>query len=486
MTSGPPKIKLLPAEPLPENFLSFSMKNLSIESSDTIVALSTPMGHSGVGVIRISGPESITILKRIFSPLSGLDYFPDRQAVYGKFLHSDGKTILDDGLAVVMRGPNSYTGEDTVEISLHGSPVVLDLAVRTIIGVGARLARRGEFTRRAFLSGRLDLIQAESIVDLIEAGSPAAAMEARAGIEKGLSNEVMMLSDAMKDLLSTLEAHIDFDEDDLEPEPAIADPLNRIRLSVEELLKRSAISRVRRHGIKTVIAGKPNVGKSTLFNALLRSDRMIVTPFPGTTRDPVEETLLIEDICFLVTDTAGIRDGSDPVEAEGIRRTRDRLEGADLVIAVIDGSSPLTNDDMEVLAACSHQRPVIVVNKTDLPQNAETYEGIRLGGAESTIPLSAKAGVGIDELEECLLRTGRILMGQGDKAGVNQRCLLLLEAVAQTLENLGEYIESGAPSCMEVAAMELRGALGRLEEMTGERVDAGILERIFERFCVGK
>lgn len=311
-------------------------------------------------------------------------------------------------------------------------------------------------------------------------------MEARAGIDKGLSDEVRRLSDSLKDLLSTLEAHIDFDEDDIEPEPEIAEPLNRIRWSVEELIKRGAFSLVRRQGIKTVIAGKPNVGKSTLFNALLRSDRMIVTPFPGTTRDPVEETILIDDVCFLVADTAGIRDGSDPVEAEGIRRTRDRLEGADLVIAVIDGSSPLTNDDTEVLAACSDKRSIIVVNKTDLPQNDGTYDGIQFDAAESIIPLSAKAGIGIDELEECLLRTGRILMGQGDKAGVNRRCLLLLEAVAEILGNLGEYLDSGAPSRTEVTSMELRRALGRLEEMTGERVDEGILERIFERFCVGK
>jgi tRNA modification GTPase len=462
------------------------MKDLSTASTDTIVALSTPMGYSGVGAIRISGPESVTILRRVFLPLSGANDFPDRMAVYGKFIRPDGGAALDDGIAVVMRGPHSYTGEDTVEITLHGSPVVLDLAVRIIIGFGARLARRGEFTRRAFLSGKLDLIQAESVIDLIEAGSPTAATEARAGIDKGLTREVCNISNVLKDLLSTLEAHIDFDEDDLEPAPEIAEPLNRLRSSVEDLVRRGAFSRVRRQGVKTVIAGKPNVGKSTLFNALLRSERMIVTPFPGATRDFVEEPLLMDDICFLLTDTAGIRDGSDPVEAEGIRRTRGRVDDADLIMMVIDGSLPLTDDDIQVFQACSDKRTIIVVNKTDLPQDSGTNHAIPLKNAEAIIRVSAKQGIGIHELEERLLSIGRELIGSNDKAGLNRRCFLLLEAMSETLRNLDEYLRSSSPIHTELVSMELRTALGYLEEMTGERIDEGILERIFERFCVGK
>jgi tRNA modification GTPase len=462
------------------------MKNSLIASSDTIVALSTAMGYSGVGVIRISGPESVAILRRVFFPLSGADDFPDRMAVYGKFVRPETDTVLDDGIALVMQGPHSYTGEDTVEITLHGSPIVLDLAVRTIIELGARLAGRGEFTRRAFLSGKLDLIQAESVIDLIEAGAPAAAMEARAGVDKGLTREVTKIWDALKDLLSTLEAHIDFDEDDLEPAPEIVAPLNRVRSSVEDLVKRGSYSRVRRQGIKTVIAGKPNVGKSTLFNALLRSERMIVTPFPGATRDFVEEPLLLEDVCFLLTDTAGIRDGSDPVEAEGIRRTRGRVDEADLILIVIDGGSPLTDDDMEVFEACSDRRAIVVVNKSDLPQVSGLGEAIPIKGTEAFIHVSARNGVGIHELEERLLNIGRELMGPNDKAGLNQRCFLLLEAVAETLGNLSEYLGAGSVIHPEMVSMELRTALGYLEEMTGERIDEGILNRIFERFCVGK
>jgi tRNA modification GTPase len=465
------------------------MKKAAHNLSDTIVALSTPRGYSGIGVIRLSGPDAIPILQRVFRyPGVGAD-FPSRTAVYGQIVDPEDDKILDDGIAVFMRGPSSYTGEDVVELSLHGSPVILDTAVRMIVRLGARLATRGEFTRRAFLSGRIDLVQAEAVIDLIESKSPVAAEQARARLDRSRSNPVGEISNALKDLLAELEAYIDFDEDDTEPAPEVREKLREVFLRMETLKQDSEKGRISREGVNTVIAGKPNVGKSTLFNALMRMDRMIVTPHPGTTRDPVDDYLFLDGVAFRLWDTAGIREGAEPVEEEGIRRSLARLDDADVILAVLDGTAVPDEEDAAVLDAGRGREMIVVLNKIDLGLAID--HGDRTLGLEGLqhVALSAKTGEGMDSLETLLGEVGvkltKVLCGES-RSSLNERALILLETASMPLSNLMASFERGERVEPEIMSVELRRALGSLEEITGERVDEGILDRIFERFCVGK
>lgn len=453
---------------------------MTMPKSDTIVAISTPRGYSGIGVVRMSGPDSIRILSQIFKPTAA-DGFNDRTAVHGNLVDRDDRT-LDDGIAVYMKGPSSYTGEDVVEISLHGSPVLLDAAVGLILASGARMAQRGEFTRRAFLNGKLDLLQAEAVVDLIESKTEGAAREARLRLDKGMSSRMASITSTLKDIVAELEAHMDFDEEDENPAP---DPESRLASLIPEFtaLQRSVESnRMHRDGIRVVIAGKPNVGKSTLFNTLMGSDRVIVTPYPGTTRDPVDDFLVLNGVGFLLCDTAGMRQEPDPIEREGILRTQQRIDSADIVIVVLDGSAPLDEEDERVLCTCREKASITVLNKVDLGLVADPGVALLQGSA---IPISARTGFGIQELEEQLRIAGSTLFSSDAGSLLSSWCVQPLTSAEQhvraTLDGL--QTKSMAP---EIIALELRKALEYLEEITGEKTDDGILDRIFERFCVGK
>jgi tRNA modification GTPase len=465
------------------------MKTFTQPAGDTIVALSTPRGYSGIGVIRLSGPDAVEILRKVFRAEGAQSELPDRVAVYGKLIDVQTGKVLDDGLALVMKGPRSFTGEDVVELNLHGSPMVLDMVIHMIVRHGARLATRGEFTKRAFLSGKLDMLQAEAVVDLIEAGSPAAVHEARARLDASLSREIRHISNMIKDLLATLEAYIDFDEEDDMNPPEPTDALGEI-LDKINLLKRDAESaRACREGLSTVIVGKPNVGKSTLFNALMKADRAIVTPFPGTTRDPVDDYIILGELSFVLCDTAGIRNNPDPIEEEGIRRTRERINNADIVIAVLDGSAPLDEEDSVVLDACREKPAVVAVNKMDLVPKDESPSW-RPGSADQpSVRISAKTGQGLTKLRDLLTSMGEntaMLGALPSHGSLNLRGLLLMETAGLPIEGMLETLRSGKEITPEIVALELRRALGPLEEVTGERVDEGVLDRIFERFCIGK
>lgn len=458
-------------------------------SAHTIVALATPRGYSGIGVIRMSGPDALSFLEAIFKPADPSQGFPDRCAVYGTVRDIESGTVLDDGIALVMRGPRSYTGEDVVELSLHGSPVVLDMVQRMLVSLGSRPAARGEFTRRAFLSGRLDLIQAEAVIDLIEAGGSGGVEEARARLDKSFSAAIHVLSSQFKDLLATLEAHIDFDEDEVEPVPEPLSAMRTILQTMDALLASAENGRVRREGVRATIVGKPNVGKSTLFNALLKADRAIVTPHPGTTRDSLEDRVILKGVPFVLSDTAGIRENPEPVEEEGIRRTRNRINETDLVVAVLDGSSPLDGQDLAVLEACPGKPTVVVLNKMDLGLAVPAHSELLGPRDRPRVTVSAKGGVGLSRMEDVLADLGRSLMPNclpPQTGALTQRGVLLMQAARLPLARILAQIEKTGTPEPELISLELRDSLSALEEITGERWDEGILDRIFERFCVGK
>lgn len=465
------------------------MTDLFQSQSDTIAALSTPPGYSGIGVIRISGPHAINIIASLFKPTNEDDAnFPDRKAVYGRLVDPSNGSTLDDGLVIAMKGPHSYTGEDVVELSVHGSPLILDAALKIILDCGARLASRGEFTRRAFLNGRLDLIQAEAVIDLIMASSPSAAQEARERLDKRLSPEISDIIDAVTDIIAEIEANIEFSEelDTTAPLPETA--LITVREKMGKLIEAAISGRYRREGIRAAIIGKPNVGKSTLFNTIIGEDRMIATPFPGTTRDAVSENIVIKGVSFLICDTAGLRDDPDPIEEEGIRRTRDWLSRSDLALIVVDVSAPMDYEDISAYESCKGVPKIVVLNKSDLPPAPIDLSLFSAPGVK-IVEVSARTGAGIDSLKDALYEKGVKIMSSSEystECGLNQRGVLLVESASRKIDNALELFTTRRSPNPEIVSLELTAALRDLQEITGDRIDEMILDRIFEQFCIGK
>ena len=455
--------------------------------NDTIVALSTPPGRSGVGLIRLSGPQAISITSSVFkSAQLGDIQFLDRRATYGFFIHPETRQLVDDGIAVAMRGPNSYTGEDVVELTLHGSPVILQKAINLILSSGARLAHRGEFTRRAFLSGRLDLVQAEAVIDLIDSETLAQADDARLRIDRKLSAEITLISSELKDIAAELEVFLDFDDDEEGERPHPVPRLRSVLVKTESLLKDSRSGRFRNKGLTAVITGKPNVGKSTLFNALLGSDRMIISPFPGTTRDPVSERACINGVTIALGDTAGVRKNPESIEKEGIERTIKWLEESDLAIVVLDTSEPLDDDDRMVLKSVESKPKIFVMNKIDKENTFECLLPAEVS-PDSLVRLSAKTAQGIDELKRKLSSMGESIQGTvpfNEKGSLNYRAVLLMESAYENMKNALQTLVSLGP--LEMASFEIKSACDKIDEITGQKFTNDVLDRIFDRFCVGK
>jgi len=446
-------------------------------TEDTIVAIATPAGRGGIGVVRVSGPTAA----HVASGLLDLDVpLQSRHATFAR-------THSDQVVATYFPAPHSYTGEHVVEISAHGSPVVLRQIVERAISLGARLAEPGEFTLRAFLNGRIDLVQAEAVADLIDAVTPRQARAAFDQLEGTLTTRIAEIDSELFDLTARLEASLDFPDEGyhfLQPGDASLS-LRAIEGKLAALLCEARRGRLIREGARAAIAGRPNVGKSSLFNALVRTGRAIVTPMPGTTRDLVTETTDIDGLRVELVDTAGVRDTTDEVESEGVLRARGAWATADIVLVVLDGSSPLDADDFELLRETAAAPRIIVASKSDLPQ-AWCVDEIDA----SITAVSSKTGDGFDALRaeiRAALEGGNPATARDTAAVTNVRHAALLERAHAALRRACEAIDApGGPVPEEFILTDLQEARQAFEEVTGKRTSEDLLRHIFSRFCIGK
>ena len=442
---------------------------------DTIAAIATPIGEGAIGVVRVSGSDALAIAKKVFK-----GRLSHRRLSRGQVMDPGDGSVLDEVMATCMMAPNSYTCEDTVEIYGHGGPVSLQAVLKALLACGARAAGPGEFTLRAFLNGRIDLSQAEAVRDVIEAKTDAGLRVAMNGLQGGLSGRVKEVRTAILEVLAYLTARIDFPEDDVPKE----DPLPAIRkaaATLAQLIISADAGIVYRHGVRVAIVGRPNVGKSSLLNRLLEQDRAIVTPIAGTTRDTVEEVANIQGIPFVLVDTAGLTETSDPVEHLGIERSRKALAGADLVIVVLDSSQPLTEEDAELIGRVNGESAVTVANKSDLPEAVDV--GVLPTRAVRT---SMVTGEGLELLKERMVETA--LNGKGVGSGEalvsNTRHKAALESAAGHLASAEESLVKGLAD--DFVTIDLTAALNSLGEITGETVTEDLLHTIFSKFCIGK
>lgn len=448
--------------------------------SDTIAAISTGAVLSAIGIVRVSGPETLAVIDRVFRPLTGVSMSEreDRRLVLGRLFGSDGK-LLDQCMCTISRGPRSYTGEDTAELQCHGSPTVLRQALESLFSAGARQAKAGEFTKRAFLNGRMDLTQAEAVIDLIDSLTPRAAQNAAAQLEGAVSRRTDAIYGELSAICSHYHAVLDYPDEDIEPFEL--EEYRRTLVGAETQLERLCAAAERgsalKEGIRCVILGRPNVGKSSLLNALLGYDRAIVTDIPGTTRDTLEEKVVLGGVLLRVSDTAGIRDTADPVERIGVERARLAARDAGLALVILDGSSPLTGEDEDVLLQAREAGHMLVVkNKSDLPSAWER---------EDAIAVSAVTGEGIDALEAAA--AALFPADEGIPAGEILTSPRQTEAASRALDYIRAAIEAmDAGITPDAVLTEVEGALSTLGELTGRVVREDITNGIFARFCVGK
>ena len=452
---------------------------------DTIAAIATPVGEGGIGIVRVSGAGAAGIADSIFRA-RGSGGLQSHRFCYGDIIDPSSGLVLDEAMAVVMLAPRSYTREDVLEIQCHGGYLVVRKVLELVLSQGARLAEPGEFTKRAFLNGRIDLLQAEAVIELIRSKTEAALALARHQSEGLLSGKIAAAKEGLFKSLALIEAYIDFPEDDIdlpdnhEIRSSVRDCLARI----ETLLEGFTEGRVLREGVSVLIAGKPNVGKSSLLNTLLREKRAIVTSVPGTTRDIIEEVINIRGLPVTLLDTAGIRETGDEVEQEGMRLTLEKIPLADLVLFVVDGSRPFDNEDRLIMDAVSGCSVLLVINKSDLPVVAAVPQEL---AAQKTVCISAKSGDGIDCLREAVfsmfIREG-VLEGR-DYAALSQ--VRHRDALEKARVHLLSFLQGfGTGVGLEFVALDLRDALGALGEVTGETTPESILDEIFSRFCIGK
>jgi tRNA modification GTPase len=469
---------------------------------DTICAIATPSGEGGIGIVRISGEKAVEIASRVVRLTSGrsLSEVPSHTLCHADIVGSLSEsplrpgpvsTSIDEALAVVMRAPRSYTAEDIVEIHCHGGPFVLQCLCEALVTGGARPAQPGEFTKRAFLNGKLDLTQAEAVLDTIRAKTATSLRLAQEQLRGSLSREVDRIRQRLIHLLAHVEAAIDFTEEGLTfiHERELLQGVESALEDLSRLVESYQEGRILREGLMAAIVGRPNVGKSSLLNALLRTDRAIVTPIPGTTRDVLEETLNIRGVPVRLLDTAGLRDTTDLVEQEGVRRSRVAMEQADLLFVLLDGSVPLEPEDRMLVASGRDKKVALVINKTDLPTgiSPEDLQALQQAvTAEATVRISARTGAGLDDLRDAIRNLVlRPDFEPGETAMVTalrHRTGLVkaIEALHRSLESIQGRLSP------EFVALDLRGALDALGDIIGATTTDDILEHVFSQFCIGK
>ena len=470
-----------PSSRLPKNIIPYE--------EDTIAAIATPFGESGIGIVRISGSLAGPISRNLFKFKKNSHSLTSHQLNYGEIVDPESGISVDEVLLVLMKGPRTYTREDCLEIHCHGGYLVLQKVLELALRYGARLAQPGEFTKRAYLNGRIDLTQAEAVVDLIRSKTMVSLEIANQQLRGLLYDELCKMKQDLIDALALIEAHIDFPEEDLEPmsHESLRENLEALAKKTRDMVVSYEEGKIFREGISCAIIGKANVGKSSLLNILLKEDRAIVTPIPGTTRDVIEEVLNIQGIPVRLVDTAGLRRTVDPIEMEGVRRTRQRVADSDLILLVLDGSQPLSHEDTEILCEVKARKKVIVVNKRDLPLNISIDQVKKFPEKDPFVFISALENTGIDELKETIYRS---LIQRS--ARTSPECLIVAnvrhkDALARAGENIVHALkglEEGTSP--EFIAFEVRSALEFIGEIVGETVHDDVLNRIFQQFCIGK
>jgi tRNA modification GTPase len=453
---------------------------------DTIIAISTPHGYGGLGVVRLSGKEALAAAGRIFRPKERVGRrFPARRAVFGHVCEGPDGPPLDEAFLTYFKAPRSYTGEDVVELSCHGSPAVLSEVVRLGMQAGARPAQPGEFTLRAYVNGRIDILQAEAVNDFIRASSLAQARISFRQLSGSLSKRMSRLRRGLVRLSAQLEAAIEFPEEGLRAAPGERSrSLQALIADVRSLVAGYDVGRALGEGLTVAITGRTNVGKSTLFNALLEEDRAIVTPYPGTTRDYLREKIVVEDFVFNLVDMAGLGKAAHPVERMGIARGERIARGADGLLIVLDASRRGTAEDERLLRRYRSRKKLVVLNKTDLPVRLDKNKVAALAGGAPVVEVSALKGRNIAGLKKGLLQALAPARADADEVILHARQKDTLRDILQCLERTEELL--GAGHSEEICAEEVRKALELVGRLTGEVRADEVLEDIFGRFCVGK
>ena len=455
--------------------------------NDTITALATPPGEGGLGIIRISGKDALTIAVALFHSAPGKSELTPQKVAFGEIRNPDTGQCVDEVLLTFFKAPKSYTAEDVIEISAHGGTLITAKILELVLAQGARLAQPGEFTRRAFTKGRLDLTQAEAVADVIESASDRALNSALSQLKGGLSRRLNTLHQNLLNAQAQLEASIDFSEDGLtfESRDTTQKNIQQVEQELRGLVDTFRHGKIVREGMRVTLVGKPNVGKSSLLNALLQQDRAIVTPIAGTTRDTLEERARIKDIHIVIIDSAGLRDNPEVIEEQGIQRTRASLEKADLALVIFDASEPLDDNDKLLMKEVGDKPKLVVLNKSDLPSAWQSDQIQNFLVEEHPLTLSAKTLNGFGALQEALYQKAT----SGERAGespiiTRERHRDHLQQAAHSLHNAVNSLSEGLSE--ELVAVDVSLAMDHLGIILGKTFEEDLLDKIFGQFCIGK